>query len=225
MKVAHCLSFLLIPFVLPTAFSQKVSTSAGPSTSQPLQVVLAKAPFWKNNCLWLNIRRVNNSRFPIFLPDFNEITIYASVTDATNALGQGSGQAWLPVYGQGDIVSSDVTRLGPGKSNLVTYCISDTFPIVDSEKKMNRQVRLQGKLRIYASYFLEAQKWQYSKQQSQDTSQTPPAKRKNADRGNGGTVLVEIPIPCAEHLGKEDCVVPPPIFQGERAVTIPDVGE
>jgi hypothetical protein len=78
------------------------------------------------------------------------------VTDATNTLGQGTEVAWLPVYGMSDIIDHNVTRLAPGETKRDTYCLWDTFPVVDSEKKMRRQVRLQGNLRIYASYYREA---------------------------------------------------------------------
>jgi len=119
-----------------------------------------------------------------------------------------------------DIIDLSVTRLAPGESRRDTYCISDTFPVVDSEKK-TRQVRLQGNLRIYASYYREAPNWQVSKQQREEMAQTLPPKWKNYDRWNGGLVLAEISIPCPKSAKKPDCTLAPPIFQGERTVPIP----
>jgi hypothetical protein len=99
------------------------------------------------------------------LPSFG-LLVYSSVTDASNTLGQGNGLAWLPDYGISDIIDSSVT--------------------------IRRQVRLQGNLRIDASYFREAPDWQISKQQREQMAQTPPSQWKNYDRWNGGQVVAEI---------------------------------
>lgn len=37
--------------------------------------------------------------------------------DTTNALGEGRGEAWFIITGPSDVLTSDVARLGPGKTN------------------------------------------------------------------------------------------------------------
>jgi hypothetical protein len=225
MTVARQLRLLVLLLACPFAHGQSPTTSNSQAISQPLEVHIVDPPDWKNYCLEVNIKRTNRSRSPIFLPSFAGVLIYSSVTDATNTLGQGTGVAWFPVYGMTDIIDPSVTRLAPGETKRDTYCIWDTFPVVDSEKKMRRQVRLQGNLRIYASYYRETPNWQISKQRREEMAQTPPSKWKNADRWNGGRVMAEISIPCPKGTSKPDCTIPPPIFQGEHSVPIPDVGE
>jgi hypothetical protein len=223
--IARRLRFWFLLLACPFAYGQSPTTSSSQAISQPLEIHLANAPHWKNFCLEVSISRTNRSKSPIFLPSFAGVLINSSVTDATNTLGQGTGVAWFTVYGMSDIIDLSVTRLAPGEIRRDTYCIWDTFPVVDSEKKMRRQVRLQGYIRIYATYYREAPNWQISKQRREEMAQTPPSKWKNADRWNSGSVMTEIPIPCPEGVNKPDCTIPPPIFQGERGVPIPDVGE
>jgi hypothetical protein len=224
--VARQLRLSVLLLACPFAYGQSPNTSNSQAISQPLEIQLANPPHWKNSCLEVSIRRTNHSKSPIFLPSFAGVLIYSSVTDATNSLGQGTGVAWFTVYGMTDIIDSQrVTRLAPGESMRDAYCIWDTFPVVDSEKKMRRELRVQGRLRIYASYYREAPNWQISKQQREEMAQSPPSMWKNADRWNGGSVMTEIPIPCPESASKPDCSIPPPIFQGELAVPIPDVGK
>lgn len=223
--VARQLRLSVLLLACPFAYGQSPTTSNSQAIPQPLEIHLANPPHWKNFCLEVSIRRTNRSKSPIFLPSFAGVLINSSVTDATNTLGQGTGVAWFTVYGMSDIIDRSVTRLAPGETKRDTYCIRDTFPVVDSEKKMRRQVRLRGYLRVYARYYREAPNWQISKQQREEMAQTPPSKWKNADRLNGGSVMTEIPIPCPEGASKPDCTIPPPIFQGEHGVPIPDVGD
>jgi hypothetical protein len=223
--VARQLRLSVLLLACPFAYGQSPNTSNSQAISQPLEIHLANPPHWKNSCLQVSIRRTNRSKSPIFLPSFAGALISSSVTDAPNSLGQGTGVAWFTVYGMSDIIDRRVTRLAPGESKRDTYCIGDTFPVEDSERKMRRQVRLQGRLRIYASYYREAPDWQISKQQREEMAQTPPSMWKNADRWNGGSVMTEIPIPCPKGTSKPDCSAAPPIFQGEHSVPIPDVGE
>jgi hypothetical protein len=223
--VARQLRLSVLLLACPFAYRQSTPTSNSQPISHPLEIHMVNPPRWKNYCLQVSISRTNRSQSPVFLPSFAGVLIYSSVTDAINALGQGTGVAWLPVYGMSAIIDPSVTRLAPGGTKRSTYCISDTFPVVDSEKKMRRQVRLQGSLRIYASYYREAPNWQISKQQHEEMAQTPPSTWKNADRWNGGRIMTEIPIPCPRRASKPDCTIPPPIFQGEHGVPIPDVGE
>jgi hypothetical protein len=223
--VARQLRLSVLLLACPFAYGQSPSASDSQAISQPLEIHLANPPHWKNFCLEVSIKRTNRSKSPIFLPSFGGVLINSSVTDATNSLRQGTGVAWFTVYGMSDIIDRSVTRLAPGEAKRDSYCIRDTFPVVDSEMKMRRQVHLQGRLRIYASYYREAPNWQISKQQREEMAQTPPSMWKNADRWNGGRVMTEIPIPCPEGASKPDCTIPPTIFPGEHGVSTPDVGE
>jgi hypothetical protein len=204
-----CLSFLLL--ACPFAYGQPPVISNNQIISEPLEIRAANHPHWKNYCLEVSVTRTNRSKFPIFLPSFGGVLIYSKVTDTAITMGQGTGVAWFPVYGMSDIIDPSVTRLAPGETRRDTYCIWDTFTVVDSEKKMRRQVRLQGNLRVYASYYREAPNSQISKQQREAMAQTPPSKWKNADRWNGGRVMTEISIPCPKGTSKPDCTIPPPI--------------
>lgn len=223
--VARQLRLSVLLLACPFAYGQSPNKSNSQAISEPLEIHLTNPPHWKDSCLEVSVRRTNHSKSPIFLPSFAEALMYSSVTDATNSLGQGTGVAWFTVYGMTDIIDRSVTRLASGESKRDTYCIWETFPVVDSEKKMRRQVRLQGRIRIYASYYREAPKWQISKQQREEMAQTPPSMWKNADRWNGSSVMTEIRIPCPKGISKPDCTIAPPIFQGEHSVPIPDVGE
>lgn len=159
------------------------------------------------------------------MPHSPGILVDSSVTDDTNSLGQGKGEAWVPVYGQSDIIWEDVVRLAAGDAKQDTFCIEDTFTVLNAEKQMRRQVRVQGKLRVYARYYLEAPRWQMSKQQLEEMTHTPPDKRKNADKGSGGWATIEIPIPCRIDTVEHDCHRPPPIFAGESTLPVPPAGE
>ncbi len=216
MRVAHLFSFLWLLVVSTPLHCQQPSASPHLSSLSPLQIRLTKAPFWKNNCLWLNLSRENNSKSLIFLPMSGEIIIYTSVTDKTNSLRQGSGEAWVPVYGPGDVMFDDVTRLASGKVKQDTYCLDATFPVVDSGNQTRRQVHVQGKLRIVATYFLGAPDWKISKQQRERMTKTDSSTRKNADRWNSGQIVIEFPIPCHEGAIKDECSIPPPVFAREH---------
>ena len=223
--VARQLRLSVLVLACPFAYGQSPNTSDSQAISQPLEIHLANPPHWKKSCLEVSIRRTNHSKSPIFLPS-GALLVYSSVNDASNTLGQGNGLAWLPVYGISDFIDSSVTRIEPSQTRRDTYGIRDTFPIVDSEKNIRRNVRLQGNLRVYGSYFREAPDWQISKQQREEMAQTPPSQWKNYDRWNGGTVIAEIPIPCrSKDVSKPDCSAALPIFQGEHAVPNPDVGD
>jgi hypothetical protein len=113
--------------------------------------------------------------------------------------------------------------LGPGEAKQDVYCLWDTFPLENRETKIRRQVRLLGRLRISAGYFPEAQRWQISNAQREEMLRTPTAKWKNADRSNGGSVTLEVPIPCPEGVNEAQCATAPPVFEGEHPVAIPDI--
>jgi hypothetical protein len=196
-------SFLVLAPSLDCA--QQPPQPANPVTTQPLEVALADPPVWKDAWLRIDLRLVNHSEFPIFLPHtpFEGIEIYSSVTDSTNTLGQGIGEAWLLVYGW-----TDVFYRGKGSSVLGaaetqrTVWLSQTFPVKPTGKTATREVRMQGRLRIYVSY---------------DQALSSAAK-KNAVARVSGRAMLETPIPCAKSRDESDCTAPPPVFQGEHDV-------
>lgn len=222
MRLRHRFALLILLPLTRLACAQESSAVHAQEIARPLEIRLTKPPVWKNYCLEVSITRVNLSKSPIFLP-FNGVFIFSTVTDATNTLGQGEGEAWFPVHGLSDIISSDVTRLGPGEAKQDVYCLWDTFSVVNRETKMRRQVRLLGRLRISAGYFPGAQRWQISNAQCEEMMRTPAAKWKNADRSNGGSATIEVPIPCPEGVNEAQCATAPPVFKGERGVAIPDI--
>lgn len=189
---------------------------------KPLMIQLAKPPSWKNSCLQISILRVNASSAPIFVPVFPEILIYSSVIDDTNTLGQGKGQAWLPVSGASDIAALDMVRLAPGEAKQSDYCIEDSFTVLQSRNKARRQVPLRGKLRFLARYYLGAPEWLTGKHQSAEKSDTPTNER-SADRWSGDWVRLEVPIPCHKEPGNANCTTPPPVFEGEVGILIPPI--
>jgi len=215
--------FLVLLLAVPLAYGQSLKAPASHPAVPPLEIRVVGL-FWKNFCLEVDLQRTNRSKSPIFLPFVSGVFISASVTDTTNTLEQGAGVAWLNVYGASDIIDSEVMRLAPGQARLDAYCIADTFPVVDSKKKMRRQVPLRGSLRIYARYHLEEPAWQISKQQREEMAHTPRSQWTNADRSSGGNVMIEIPIPCQAHANPADCSSPPPIYQGEHRPPVPDFG-
>jgi hypothetical protein len=214
---------LLLLAATGLAHGQEFSPGVKEVTPPPLQI-RPKTLAWKGNCLKVSIVRSNRSNSPIFLP-FYGFEINSSVTDATNALGQGKGQAWLSVIGGSDIIVSAVTRLGPGEIKNDDFCLADSITVVKRENKMRRQVPVRGVLRITAAYFPEAHGWQISNAQREEMSTTPRAKWKNADRSNRGQVTIELPIPCHRGEIHPDCTVPPVVFAGEGPVLVPDTGE
>lgn len=222
MRIRHRFALAFLILLSRLASAQEPATIQQQEVQTALEVRVVKPLIWRNYCLEVSIIRRNRSKVPIFLP-FSGIFIYSTVMDTTNVLGQGNGTAWFVVYGLSDIICSDVTRLGPGETKQDTLCIEDTFPVVNSETKMRRQVRVQGRLRISAGYFPAAQKWQISNAQREEMMRTPNAKWKNADRLKGASVSFEISIPCPKGIGRAECTIPPPIFQGERHVPVPDI--
>ena len=217
------LGLLIVLLAMQLGYAQKAAQSVVQEGHPPIEVRLTEPLAWKGYCLQVSIDRVNRSRSPIFLP-FQGIVISSSVTDATNTLKQGSGVAWLNVYGVSDNLTTDLVRLGPGEVRHDVYCIRDTFPVVNRQEKLRRQVRVQGSLRIFAGYFPEAQNWQISAAERESMKHSPAANWKNADRSKGGWAMLELSIPCSTEVSKPDCALPPPVFAGEGSPTIPDIG-
>jgi len=213
---AELLSMLVVSSLACGQESTKPTSRSGPP---PLEVKLTKAPLWKDNCLELSFQRTNLSKFSIFLDaTYSEgIKIYSSVSDATNTLGQGTGKAWMLVYGWTDVVSEPI-RLAPGAGRQNTFCIAETFPVKETGKEMLRQVRVQGKLRIVARYDQKIPTWRITDQSKGKMRRTYVRMADNSNRWTFGEVVLEIPIPCPNGIGASDCLSPPPIFPGEHDI-------
>lgn len=206
---------LVVLFVLassPLALAQSSPASITQTTARPLELRLAKPPQWKKSCLEISIERSNHSRYPIFLPHDEGIRIYSSVMDATDTPGQGAGLAWFSVYGPSDIRDDGLGRLGPNEIKRDDLCLWDTFP-VDGSRGGRRQVRLQGSLRVYASFVLDDNEWRKQVERRQQGGASPELER----------IVIEIPIPCKKAPSKGDCSSPPPISRGEHHIPIPDI--
>jgi len=220
MKVALKFGFLFLLLDFSLTYGQQPPAAASPSRSQPIEIRLTSPVSWKGNCLEISIKLVNHSKSPIFLDPtpFDGIRIYSSVTDTTNSLGQGAGQAWILVYGWSDVLYLGAKGLAPGTGRPNTYCIGDTFEVTERETEEFRQVRLQGRLRIVAGYEQKNPERKVTKRQQEKMTRTYLTKKNNSDSWTGGETMLEIPIPCPPGFGKADCISPPPIFQGEREV-------
>lgn len=145
-------SLLSILVVSSLAWGQESRKPSSESAAPSLELKLIKGPRWTGNCLKLSFQRTNVSKSSIFLnPTYGGIKIYSSVRDATNALGQGSGEAWMLVYGWTDVVSKPI-ELVPGAKKQNTLCIAETFAVKQAGKETFRQVRVQGTLRVVAEY-------------------------------------------------------------------------
>jgi len=221
MKVAWPIGSLFLFLVSSFTYGQKPPETTGPSGSQPLEIRLTKPPSWKDNCLEVSIKRVNRSKSRIsLLPStpFEGVEIYSSVTDATNTLGQGVGEAWMLVYGQSDVFDPHAKSLPPGTEKQNTYCVGETFEVKETGKEEFRQVRLQGKLRMYAGYGQKAAVRKMNKQKQEKMTRTYLWKGNDSEGWTFGEVMLEIPIPCPNLAADGDCTTPPAIFSGEHDV-------
>lgn len=210
---AELLSMLVVSSLV---CGQESTKSTSRSDPLPLEVKVTKGPLWKDTCLKLSLQLKDRSEFSIFLESmYKGIKIYSSVSDATNTLGQGSGEAWMLVYGWTDVVLEPIV-LAPGARRRIALCIAETFPVKETGKATLRRVRMQGKLRIVAEYFIPAQRIIHQ----------PRGKGKGAyvlvpdvlAGGTPGDVVLEITVPCRNGIGTSDCFSPPPIFPGEHDV-------
>jgi len=210
---AELLSMLVVSSLACGQEPTKLTSQSGPP---PLEVKVTKVPLWKDNCLELSIQQTNLSKSPIFLDAMYEgIKIYSSVSDATNTLGQGSGEAWMLIYGWTDVISEPI-KLAPGASRQSTFCIAKIFPVKETGKEALRQVRVQGKLRLIAGY--EIPTWRIIDQSQGKMRRTYVRIADNSNRWTLGEVLLEIPTPCLNGASSSDCLSPPQIFPGEHDV-------
>jgi hypothetical protein len=218
MRVVRRFGFSFLVLLLPLALAQRPPVPVGPSGETPLEIRLAKPLIWQESYLQVSIRLINRSEYPVFLSPtpFEGIEAYSSVTDSTNTLGQGTGEAWVMVYGWTDVIylepESPVPRLGSEKS----FSIWESFPIVGAEKGTAREVPVQGRLRICVSYSQKRPESKTSKKHAEQTTRNYVAKKQDSDSWSSGTAVLEIPIPCREGVVETDCFTPPPIFQGEH---------
>ncbi len=186
------------------------------SDPPPLEIKLTKAPQRKGSYIELSVQRTNCSKLPIFLDGmYGGIKVYSSVTDATNTLRQGSGEAWMLVYGWTDVVSESV-KLAPGAKRQDIISIPETFLVKETGKDKLREVRVQGKLRVVAGY--EIPTWRTIDQSQGRGRRAYVRVVDNSDRWKLAEVALEIPIPCPNGIITSDCVSPPPIFPGEHDV-------
>jgi hypothetical protein len=138
MKFVYQAELLSILFVSSLSCGQDPTKPTGQSGPPPLDLKLTKGPLWKGNCLELSVQRTNLSKSSISLdPTYKGIKIYSSVSDATNTLGQGSGEAWMLVYGWTDVVSESI-KLAPGARRQNTLCIAETFSVKETGKEALR---------------------------------------------------------------------------------------
>ena len=149
MRFVYLAELLSILFVSSLACGPESTRLTGKSGPPPLELKLTKSPVWKGNCLEVSVQRTNLSKFSIFLDaSYSEgIKVYSSVSDATNALGQGAGEAWMLVYGWTDVVPEPI-RLAPGARRRNTFCIAETFPVKEIGKRRS------GKFKCGAGFAL-----------------------------------------------------------------------
>ena len=146
---------------------------------------------------------------------YQGIKVYSSVSDPTNTLGQGAGDAWMLLYGWTDVVPEPI-ELAPGTGRQNTLCLAEIFPVKETGKETLRQVRVQGKLRIVAGY--ETPTWKIV---DQSLGKGRRAYVQVVDKSNlwtFGEVLLEVPIPCPKGVGTSECLSAPPIFPGEHDI-------
>jgi hypothetical protein len=216
MRVVYQAELLSILLVSSLAYGQEPGNLTSQPVPPPLELRLTKSPRWNGNCFELKVQRTNLSESSIFLDaTYEGIKIYSSVSDVTNTLGQGPGEAWMLVYGWTDVVSEPI-ELAPGARRQNTLCIADAFPVKETGEETLRQLRVRGKLRIVAGY--EIPTWR--------TICQPLGKGRRAylrvaeipSRWTLGEVVLKIPIPCPNGINETDCLLPPQIFPGEHDV-------
>jgi hypothetical protein len=203
MRVRSQFALLFLLFLSPLAQGQQVLRSKSVASNEPLEIRLAKLPSWRDHCLEIIIKRLNHSKSRIFLTPtpFEGVEIYSSVTQAKNAQELNGPESWILVYGWSDVIHSEGRTLSPGSEAQNTYCIAETFPVKDMVTNAARQVRLQDRLRVVASYQQRS-----GRHRQNDTTRS---------WSNGQTTL-EIQIPCPAGVVRTNCLSPPPVFPGEH---------
>lgn len=194
MKFVYQAELLSILFISSLAYGQEPTRPTSQSGPPPLEVKLTKRPLWKGTCLELRVQLTNVSKSTVFLDAmYQGIEVYSSVSDATNTLGQGSGEAWMLVYGWTDVVSEPI-ELAPAGKRQNTLCIAGTLPVKETGNETLRQVRVQGKLRIVAGY--EIPTWKIIDKSLGKARRAYVQILDKANRWTFGQVVLEIPIPC-----------------------------
>jgi len=217
MRFVRRLGFSFLVLLLPLTFAQQRPALVGPSGASPLEIRLAKPLMWQGNYLQVSIRLINRSKYPVFLAPtpFEGIEAYSSVIDSTNALRQGTGEAWVMVYGRTDVLYLGPRSPIPRSGSENTFSIWESFPIEGTEKGTARRVPVQGKLRVCVWYSQRVGGPKTSKD-PEHARPTLGAKKNNSENWSSGTAMLEIPIPCPYGVAETDCSSPPPIFQGEH---------
>jgi hypothetical protein len=211
-------ALLFLLFLSPLGRGQDVLLAKSPAGWQPLEIKLAKPPSWRDHCLEIAIKRVNHSKSRISLAStpFEGVEIYSSLTQAKSTLELDGREIWILVYGWSDVIYSEGRTLAPGSEEQNTYCIGETFPVKDMVTNATRQVRLQGRLRILASYEQKVPKRKINRQQQADMTRTTPAREGDSGSWSSGQAALEIQIPCPAGVVNADCLSPPPVFSGEH---------
>jgi hypothetical protein len=223
MKYVYKAGLFSLLFVSALACGQEPAKPAGRSSLAPLELKLIKGPQWKGGCLELTIQRTNLSQSSIFLDaTYEDIEVYSSVSIASKTIGRGPGEKWLLVYGWTDVVVSEPLKLAPGARRQNTLCIAETFPVKETGNEILRQVRVQGKLRIVASYGFPTLRIVDQPQRQGRRSYVRTAD--SSSRWTFRETALEIPVPCPSGLGTSDCLSPAQIFPGEHDVHMVEVG-
>jgi hypothetical protein len=216
MRFSMLASLLSILFAFSFAWAQESRKSPSELSPASLELKLINSPRWTGNCLELDFERANVSNSPVLLNKVYEgLKIYSSVRDVTNALGQGSGESWMLVYGWTDVVSEPI-EFAPGKKKRTALCIADTFPVKPTGKETFRQVRLQGTLRVVAEYEIPTWKGIYHPQLG--GRETYVRTIDKSGHWTLGEIVMKVPVPCPNGADVSDCSSPPEIFAGEHDV-------
>jgi hypothetical protein len=216
MKFFYQAELFFILFISSLACGQEPARTTSQAGPPPLELKLTKGPMWKGTCLELSIQLTNVSKSSIFLDAMYQGTkVYSSVSDPTNTLGQGAGEAWMLLYGWTDVVSEPI-ELAPRTRRRNTLCVAETFPVKEAGKETLRQVRVQGRLRIVAGY--EIPTWKIVDQSQGNGRRAYVRVVDKSSRWKFGEALLEVPIPCPKGIGTSECLSSPEIFPGEHDI-------
>ncbi len=200
-----------------SAMSARSDSGGGQPPSKPLEVRITRPLSWRNNCLQVNIDRVNRSSTALFLP-VQGLSIGSSTTLVTET-GESSRVRWVAVWGVSDIINSGAESLAPGATKHDDICLPPSTAVVNLKEKTSRQLPLRGKLMISATYFLTEQDWLRNKSQVDAMFKTAPNTWPKVKPPKVTTITA--PIPCRETACLPACEEPPLLREGEVKV-IPD---